>query len=301
MNRRTFLLNTAGLGMAGLAPWSNLNAKHHAGKQELYSIGLSMYSLRFLFRDGDIGVLDYPAFAKETFGISDIDVWDGAFPENRKKDPAYYLEMRRRSDLAGTNIFLLMAGAVDAGGKTSNDRQAQAEIFKHPINHAVLLGSKFVRVFLKAPDSDREMALAQSIETLEPIADYAKRCGIIIAIEPGASEWAKQGSFLADLAREMDDPNLRLMPDFGKMKDHDPYGGTEAMMPYTSVVSAKSHNFDSEGNEVDFDYDRLMKTIVSSGFRGIVAIEYEGKVIPPVEGVRATQKLLQRLRTEPAL
>jgi sugar phosphate isomerase/epimerase len=94
----------------------------------------------------------------------------------------------------------------------------------------------------------------------------------------------------------MNHPACRLMPDFGKMKNDDPYGGTEAMMPYSDGVSAKSHDFDSGGNEVGFDYVRLMKTVVDSGFNGIVSIEYEGKELPPVEGVRATQKLLERLR-----
>ena len=39
------------------------------------------------------------------------------------------------------------------------------------------------------------------------------------------------GVYLAALAKRMDHPALRLMPDFGKMKLDDPYGGTVAMMP----------------------------------------------------------------------
>ncbi|MCZ6672675.1 MAG: TIM barrel protein [Verrucomicrobia bacterium] len=298
MNRRTFLKRTTGICMTGLviSPWTIANGQ--ALSSELYTIGLSMYSLRFLFKDGSLEVFDYPAFARDTFGITELDVWDGAFPPDRKTDPTYYQELKRHADKAGTNIFLLMAGPVDARGKTRKDHVAQGALFEGAVENAVILGSKYVRVFLKAPDIDRNEALTHSIDTLKPIVSYAKHRGIIIAIEPGASEWAKQGDFLADLAREFDDPNLRLMPDFGKMKDHDPYGGTEAMMPYASGVSAKSHDFDADGNEVNFDYERLMKTVVDSGFRGIVAIEYEGKVTPPVEGVLATKKLLQRVRAE---
>ncbi len=191
-----------------------------------------------------------------------------------------------------------MAGAVDARGETSEERKAQAALFHQPVDNAVILGCKYVRVFLKAPGGARDAAIEKSAEALAPLADYAKRKNIILAIEPGASEWAKQGDFLAELAKKMKHPNCRLMPDFGKMRDHDPYGGTKAMMPYAEVVSAKSHDFDAAGNEINFDYARLMKTVVDSGFRGIVAIEYEGKEIPPVEGVRATQKLLKRLRKE---
>jgi sugar phosphate isomerase/epimerase len=268
-------------------------ATHASGS---YKIGLSMYSLRFLFQDGSLSVFDYPAFARKTFGFTEIDIWDGAFPKERKTDPNYYRELKKHADEAGTNLFLLMAGAVDARGDTLAKRKEAASLFKAYIDNAVILESTYVRVFLKAPDIDRSDAIYYSIDALQPLVRYAKEKGIIIAIEPGASEWAKQGDFLAVIAREMNDPHLRLMPDFGKMKDHDPYTGTEAMMPFTSVVSAKSHNFDDEGNEVDFDYQRLMKTVIEADFNGILAIEYEGKVTPPVEGVLATKQLLERLR-----
>jgi arylsulfatase A len=261
-----------------------------------YSIGLSMYSLRQLFFSGELHAFDYPAFAKKTFGITKIDVWDGGFPKDRKTDPTFYQELRQRADQAGSEIFLVMAGAIDAQGKTPEDRKAQAEKFHAPVDNAVTLGARFVRIFLKAPDGERDPVLEKCAQTIKPLAVYAKKKGIIIVIEPGASEWAKQGDFLADLAQRVKHPNLRLMPDFGKMKNHDPYAGTKAMMPYADGVSAKSHDFDNDGNCIEFDYSRLMKTVVDSGFKGIVAIEYEGKQLPPVEGVKATQKLLQRFQ-----
>jgi arylsulfatase A len=261
-----------------------------------YSIGLSMYSLRQLFFSGELHAFDYPAFAKKTFGITKIDVWDGGFPEDRKTDPKFYQELRKRADDAGCEIFLVMAGAIDARGKKGEERKAQAEKFFAPVDNAVTLGARFVRIFLRAPDGERGPVLEKCAQTIRPLAVYAKKKGITIVIEPGASEWAKQGDFLAELAQRIKHPNLRLMPDFGKMKNHDPYAGTKAMMPYADGVSAKSHDFDSDGNCIEFDYSRLMKTVVDSGFNGIVAIEYEGKKLAPVEGVKATQKLLQRFQ-----
>jgi sugar phosphate isomerase/epimerase len=294
LNRRTLLGMMMGLAITGFAVPASV--ADESNKQAGYTIGLSMYSLRQLFREGKLHAFDYPRFAKDTFGITDIDVWDGGFPEDRKNDPEFYTQLRKRADAAGSNIFLVMAGAVKASGKTADEHKAEAEKFFAPVDNAVVLGAKYVRVFLKAPDGERDKAIAQSIQVLTPLADYAKTKGITIVIEPGASDWAKKGTFLADLANKMNHPACRLMPDFGKMKNDDPYGGTVAMMPYSDVVSAKSHNFDDAGNEVDFDYARLMKSVKDSGFHGIVAIEYEGSKLPPVEGVRATQTLLQRLR-----
>ena len=263
-----------------------------------YTIGLSMYSLRQLFQNGKLDALDYPEFAKKTFGITEIDVWDGGFPADKRTDMEYYKELKKRSDAAGTNIFLVMTGAVDANGKTADERKLAGMKFSLAVDQAVVLGSDFVRVFLLAPDLERDVAITNSIEALAPLADYAKSKGIIIVIEPGSSKWSKQGPFLADLAKKMDHPALKLMPDFGKMQYDDPYGGTVAMMPFSISISAKSYNFDKDGNETTLDYTRLMKSVNNTNYKGIVAIEYEGEKLGPVEGVKATQKLLQRFQTE---
>ena len=47
-----------------------------------------MYSLRQLFREGKLNAFEYPRFAKETFGITDIDVWDVDFPRIERTIPS---------------------------------------------------------------------------------------------------------------------------------------------------------------------------------------------------------------------
>ena len=274
-----------------------LAAEEKKQKQESYTIGLSMYSLRHLFKDGSLKPLDYPAFAKKTFGITEIDIWDGGFPVDKRNDLNFYKELKKRSDAAGTNIFLVMAGAVDATGETAEERKKGGDAFRQYVDHAEILGSKFVRVFLKAPDGGkRKVAITNSIEALAPLADYAKEKGVMLVIEPGASTWARNGHFLAALARTMEHPACRLMPDFGKLSD--PYCGTVAMLPYSESVSAKSWGFNEEGDEKSLSYFRLIRSINDVEYKKIIAIEYEGEKMSPVEGVKATQKLLERHRPE---
>ncbi len=268
-----------------------------ANKVESYTIGLSMYSLRNLFKDGSLKPLDYPAFAKKTFGITEIDIWDGGFPEDKRNNLEFYRELKKRSDAAKTNIFLVMAGAVDATGKTVEERKKGGDAHRKYVDHAEILGSKFVRVFLKAPDGGkRKVALTNSIEALTPLADYAKSKGVMVVIEPGASTWARNGHFLAALARIMNHPACRLMPDFGKLSD--PYCGTVAMMPYSESVSAKSWSFDEKGDEKSLSYFRLIRSINDVEYKKIISIEYEGEKLGPVEGVKATQKLLEKHRPQ---
>lgn len=266
-----------------------------AQKGEVYEVGLSMYSLRQLFqaKGGELDALDYPRFAKETFGITQIDVWDGGFPADKRTDPEYYRELKKRADAVGSSFFLLMTKAVNSEAK---DVTKQAVQFNQQVDFAKILDAEYVRVFLKAPKkTDRAESLKKSAAALKPVADYAQSQGIIIVIEPMPKQHSGDGVFLAELAKSMNHPSLRLMPDFGKMKFDDPYAGTVAMMPYTEVVSAKSHEFTKDGMSREFDYPRLMKSVVDSGFTGIVAIEYEGKELGPVEGVKAAQALLQKL------
>ncbi len=260
-----------------------------------YTIGLSMYSLRQLFQSGELTVLEYPKFVKETFGISKVDTWYGGFPKEEVDNPAFYKKLKQAADREGVEIFLLMAGALDVRKNDPDALRKNAEKFFVDVDRAVLLGSTYVRVFVKAPDGDRVIALRNALTGLKPLADYAQSKGIILAIEPGSSDWTKDGQFLADMAKILHHPACKLMPDFGKMLDVDPYAGTIAMMPDAVVVSAKTHDIYDNDELQHFDYPRLMKSVKDAGFTGIVAIEYEGKNLGPVEGVKATQRILEKL------
>ncbi len=262
------------------------------------TVGLSQYSLRQLFAAKTLDPLDYPAFAQREFGIRTIDVYEGGLPKDRLDDFAYLRELKQRATAIGSTIFLWMAGVVDATGAKPEARQAAHRAHLASLERAEVMGCTFLRVFLKAPNGERGPAVQAAAESLRPLADRAQAKGIVVVIEPGASSWSAQGDFLADVMRAMNHPHCRLMPDFGKLSG-DVYAGTRAMMPYAAVISAKTHEFDAEGNQVDFDYVRLMKIIKEAGFRGVVAVEWEGKLLKPVEGTRASQRLVERALQAP--
>jgi len=69
-------------------------------------------------------------------------------------------------------------------------------------------------------------------------------------------------------------------------------------MPYALAVSAKSHDFDEQGNEIHTDYRRMMRIVLDAGYRGHVGIEYEGGKLSEPEGIRATKRLLEKVRDE---
>ena len=287
-NRRNFIRNTGKIAFIGSTIPHFTHAKHHHDPR--FTLGLSQYSLRALLRDGSLDALDFPQFTVDQFGIRAIDLWEGGLPKDKLDDSKYLSTMRKRAEQAGTDLFLLMSGALDVSVKK---REASTAKISASFDRAVQLGAPMVRVFLKAPGTDPQAGLKVSVEALKPLADEAAKKNLTIAIEPGASTLSQKGAFLAEVATKLNHPALKLMPDFGKLKDN-VYKGTQMMLPHTVTVSCKMHSFDKKGNQPDFNYPRLMKMIKGSKYKGILAIEWEGSALEPIPGVKASKKLIEK-------
>jgi sugar phosphate isomerase/epimerase len=109
---------------------------------------------------------------------------------------------------------------------------------------------------------------------------------------------SSNGEWLAGVMKVVNKPNCGTLPDFGNFHDYDRYRGVEELLPFAKGVTAKSHEFDADGNEVRTDYRRMLKLVVDAGYRGWVGIEYEGKALQEPEGILATKKLLEQVRSE---
>ncbi len=95
------------------------------------------------------------------------------------------------------------------------------------------------------------------------------------------------------------------MPDFGNFvidrktgEEYDRYQGVKELMPFAKAVSAKSNEFDKDGNEIHTDYQRMMRIVVDAGYHGYVGIEFGGDKHSKFEGIRLTKALLERVRKE---
>ena len=287
LNRRSFLESASKTALISSAFSVSLDAKHHTNKR--FTLGLSQYSIRALLRNGSLDPLDFPKINCFNSKFIKGKFWEGGLPKDKLDDSKYLATMRKKADQAGTDLFLLMSGALDA---SKEKREASAKRIKASFNRAVQLGAPLVRIFLKAPGSDPAKGIDASVEALKPLADEAGKKKLIIAIEPGASALS-QKAFLSQVATKLNHPALKLMPDFGKLKDN-VYEGTQAMLPHTVTVSCKMHSFDKAGNQPDFDYPRLMGMIKKSDYKGILAIEWEGSALEPIPGVKASKKLIEK-------
>jgi len=285
ITRRRFL-SYAGTTAIGAAILPTAACKAVASTDPRFTMGLSQYSLRALFKSGELDPLDYPQFSVDQFGIKAIDYWEGGLPKEKLNDMGYLEKIRGRADDAGTDLFLL-TGAVNGGAK---DLEGNKKIVA-AIKRAQALGARYLRVFVWAPDKD--VTGTGVIQALKPLSDAAAQHGVTLAIEPGASKLTQGGEYLAKVCAGVNHANCRLMPDFGKLRG-DIYAGTQAMLPYSSVISCKMHSFDAAGNQPDFDYQRLVKMIVDSNYKGILAVEWEGNELAPIPGVLASKQLIEK-------
>ena len=101
--------------------------------------------------------------------------------------------------------------------------------------------------------------------------------------------------------------NVGTLPDFGNfcikreegnwrncVDAYDRYQGTTELMPFAKGVSAKSHDFDEQGNETETDYTKMLQIVKAAGFSGYIGIEYEGEKLSEDEGIRKTKALLEK-------
>ncbi len=281
ITKRKFIIQGSQVVMAAALVPSFVNAAEK--KKARFELALSQYSLRALLRDGSLKAVDFPQFTVDNFGIKAIDVWEGGLPKDKLDDKAYLTGLKTRADKAGTDLYLLMAGCLFTSGKRA---EKSAKDIETSIGRAQILGTKYLRIFLDTKSLDA------AVPPLKKLADKAAAKNVILIIEPRPGSKAQYGKFLAELSQKLNHPSLTLMPDFGKQKNNI-YDGTEAMLPHSQSISAKMHSFDDKGLQPDFDYDRLAKIIVDSKYNGYIAIEWEGKKLKPIPGVKASQKILR--------
>lgn len=146
---------------------------------------------------------------------------------------------------------------------------------------------------------EQEALAADGLARLTAFA-AEREINVIVENHGGLSS---DGGWLSSVIRKVDHPRCGTLPDFGNFslgggKWYDRYQGVRELMPFAKAVSAKSHDFDEQGNETGTDFRRMMKIVLDAGYRGFVGIEYEGSGISEIEGVIATKKLLETVRTE---
>lgn len=251
---------------------------------------------------GPLKPIDFPSIAK-SYGINTIELVN-TFYYGKARDMAYWEDFKKRCDDAGVTVGLIMCDALGDLGNADSVARMQAVENHYPwVDVAAYLGAKTIRVNAAGQGTAEEVA-SHAADGLGKLGEYAASKGINVVVENHGG-YSSDGSWLAGVMKAVNKENVGTLPDFGNfciergpdgcVKEYDLYKGIEELMPYAKGVSAKTNDFDAEGNETTKDYARIMKIVKDSGFKGNIGIEYEGRNLSEDEGIRATKALLEKV------
>lgn len=341
-SRRDFLnqlgLTAAGLSLASVLPTQTVasmtttNMPHSALR---FDISLAEFSFAGDLYSGKMTNMEFPARAKNEFGINVLEYVSGFF-NNKHTDSGYLKELKQRTDDLGMKNNLIMVDGANIADLDATKRQQAVEAHHAWVDAAKYLGCSTIRVNLGdtskaisgAPDDPAEEAAKAAADGYHKLLEYAAKQNINVIVENHFGN-STDIDWLVGVIKQVNMPNAGLLPDFGNfcrqrskpetndikgimatkcVKEYDRYEGVKKMMPYAKGISAKTHKFDARGNETETDFLRMFNIIKDAGFNGYVGIEYEGGLmnmynptggyLPTAEGIKATKTLLERVRAE---
>jgi sugar phosphate isomerase/epimerase len=298
LNRRDFIKKSTSI--AGGVTLSGISAISLSSCEKTlpFKISLAEWSLHRTIRANKIDHLDFVEIAKNKFDISAIE-YVNVFFLDKADDRSYLEEMKLRADDLGVISLLIMCDAEGNLGDPDTKSRTQAiENHYKWVEAAKLLGCHSIRVNARSSGSYEEQ-IKLAVDGLRQLTNFGvdRNVNIIIENHGGLSS---NGTWLAEVIRQVDHPHCGTLPDFGNFQVeqgqwYDRYQGVKELMPYAKAVSAKSNSFDSEGNETHTDYYKMMKIVLDAGYDDYVGIEYEGNELNEMDGIRATKKLLERV------
>lgn len=321
-SRRKFLVNLSATA-AGLSVMPAISALPFTGKSGedlFFKISLAQWSLRKSFFGNDMmkgmayfrnvpdtdqeaalpgekDPLDFPIIARRDFGIDGLE-YVNTFFFSRARDEKYLSELKKRCDGEGVTSVLIMCDAEGNLGDPDEEKRKLAVENHHKwIEAAKFLGCHSIRVNARSRgEFEEQMKLAS--EGLRMLCEYGEQFEINVIVENHGG-FSSNGKWLVGVMEMVNHPRCGILPDFGNFRvsreeEYDKYEGVKEFMPWAKGVSAKSRNFDEEGNEVDVDYYKMIRIVKDAGYTGYIGIEYEGGQLSEYEGIIATKKLLEK-------
>jgi sugar phosphate isomerase/epimerase len=300
LSRRAFVAASSAIAASTAIP----KVVYGQSKSPPFKISLAQWSLHRTIRAGKLDNLDFAKTAKEQFGIEAIE-YVNQFWKDKAHDEKYLKELKKRSDDLGVKVLLVMCDGEGALGDPDNAKREQAiENHRKWLDAAEFLGCHSIRVNAQSRGSFEEQQKLAA-DGLRRLAEFGEDYDLNVIVENHGG-LSSNGQWLAGVMKMVNRKNCGTLPDFGnfrvgKDEEYDRYKGVDELMPFAKAVSAKTHDFDANGNETHTDYARMMDIVVNKhGYHGYCGIEYEGSQLGEAEGIIASRKLLERVQAKMA-
>lgn len=318
MERRKFIQNSLALGLGATALGTlsaNTLGKHlldgNLSTSPFFKLSLAQWSLHNAIFKGDLNPYDFAAKAKE-LGFEGIEYVNQLYKdvtEAKNKNSAlkqFIAQSNAQAKAHGVeNVLIMIDGEGDLAVPGVSERNKAIENHKTWVEVAAAMGCHSIRINLFG-ERDEQAWKAQSAESMRKLGEFAAPYKVNIVVE-NHGYLSSNAALVMEMLDEVNQPNCGTLPDFGNfclerkdgerwgancVKEYDRYKGVEELMPRAFAVSAKSHDFDAQGNETNTDYLRMLELVKSAGYNGFIGVEYEGRGLSEVEGILATKNLL---------
>lgn len=281
--------------------------------EPFFKLSLAQWSFHKAIRDDKtLSNLDFAKKAKE-LGFEGLEYVSQLYPLEKDNEQAsldsLVTELKSRSEeYEIQNVLIMIDHEGDLSVSDKNERDEAIRKHSMWVDAAAKLGCSSVRVNLFGGDAEKDPKTwhENSVDGMGRLAQYAasKNINVIVENHGGLSSDAAK---VVEVMKAINLPNCGTLPDFGNfcvkrdsgerwdgncIEQYDMYKGIYELMAYAKGVSAKSHNFDTNGNETEIDYVKMLQIVKNAGFTGFIGVEYEGDVLGEKEGVLATKNLL---------
>jgi sugar phosphate isomerase/epimerase len=326
MKRRKFIHNGAKAGIAfsllgayackeGAKEKSKINADETISGSEIapfFKLSLAQWSINRMIRQDGMDPYRFAEKAK-SWGFEGLEYVSQLYkPEleaaNYSKEAMQNFVDKNNAE-AKKHVLENLLIMIDSEGPLAaiDDKERREAVENHYkwVDAAAAMGCHSIRVNLQGA-MEKEPWIRASVDGLTQLATYAKDKNINIIVENHGGP-SSNGEWLASVMRKVNMDNCGTLPDFGNfcvvrengsyydsecLENYDKYKGVQDLMPFAKAVSAKTYDFDTEGNETKIDYVRMMQIVKDTGYNGYVGVEYEGDILGEEEGIIATKNLL---------
>ena len=309
MKRKEFIKLTS-TGALGLSSFGYLSCS--SPKEIFFKLSLAQWSLNKSIREGGMSPYLFAEKSKE-LGFSGLEYVNQLYEDVMKSDNKSaslkkFIEKNNQlaSDFEMENVLIMIDEEGDLAAEDEEQRLKSIDNHKLWIDTAAEMNCSSVRLNLYG-SKDVETWKELSIDSLSELGNHAKGTGLNVIVE-NHGRITSNIPELMNAINGVNMDNVGTLPDFGNfcMADegygsvfdgtcetvYDFYKGVEEMMPKAFAVSAKSNDFDENGDEKTIDYVKMLKIVQSFGDKGYIGVEYECERLSEVDGIKATRDLL---------
>ena len=312
MKRKEFI-KLASTGVLGISSLGYISCQ--TPKELFFKLSLAQWSLHKAIQSGQMSPY---LFAKKSseLGFTGLEYVNALYDDVMKSEDKsssikdFISKNNQLADENGVeNVLIMIDDEGDLADENEDRRLKAIDNHKLWIDTAASMNCSSIRLNLYG-SKDIDTWKNLSIDSLSKLGEYAQGTGINVIVENHGRITSNIPELMSVIyGTNMD--NVGTLPDFGNfcMADegygsvfddscetmYDFYLGVEEMMPKAFAVSAKSNDFDENGDEKTIDYMRMMKIVKSFGYTGYVGVEYEGERLSEEDGIKATRDLLIKI------